>query len=378
MLVACSGRDQPAKEAFWASSGAWLATRDSVTIHLITPDEDLCTTCIHLEKVTELGKSDDPDGFIQPAFYVYRDAKARYWVVQGSEIKLFNSRGEFLRKVGAAGRGPGEWRTPKPATDSAGRIQILDASNGRITRLDEGFKVDAESPMPGLQINSLASIGPSSFVVSAWAVAADIIGQPLHVFENGKISRSFGAPEAGGVQSVFSSRRVVGSDRRGHIVTSKPYSFDVEVWTVQGERVLGASGPSLNQHEVLPGAYDLDRNPPASEVRGISLDSVGRLWVVTSRVKPDWKSKYEERVYPGGYKSLVLKPGYTVQDSRFTRVEVVDMAAGKIIAQLDVPQVLFGFVSPDAVWENPLPDADEQAITIWRLKAVDAASPKTR
>ena len=73
-------------------------------------------------------------------------------------------------------------------------------------------------------------------------------------------------------------------------------------------------------------------------------------------------------MYPNGSKTLAPKAGGSPRDYRFSRIEVIDMAAGKIIAQVDVPQVLNGFVGSDEVWENPLPDADLPVITIWRIQ----------
>lgn len=357
------------------AGAAWLETRNSVSVRQVTLDPSACNACIGLEEVAELGKSDNPDGFVNFAFRVYRDAKSRYWVVQGSEIKLFDSRGEYLRKVGAAGSGPGEWRSPWFATDSDGRITIADASTGRVTELDGGFKVVAETPLPGLQINSIAPTGPNSFVVNAWAVAADMVGQPIHIFENGQIVRSFGAPKSG-VLTDFTGQRLVSGDGRGHVVVSKPYSLDLEVWTDQGERVVGISGPPLNSHEVLPGRYDFDRNPLASEVRGVRLDSLGRLWVLTWRVKDDWKTKYEERVYPNGMKTLALKAGFKPKDSRFSRIEVIDVATGRIIAHVDRPELFAGFVGSVWLWENRMGD-ETPTVAIWRMQPL-GVSPEPR
>jgi hypothetical protein len=366
-IAGCARSDSAVKSRPGAPDAAWLESRDSTAVRQLTLGASVCKTCIRLEKATELGKGDDPDGFIQHAFRIHRDAKGRYWLVQGSEIKLFDARGKFLRMVGSAGSGPGEWRSPWPATDSDGHIQIADPSNGRVTQLDGNFKVAAETPMPGLDINSIAPAGPNSFVINGWAVASDMIGEPIHVFENGRRVRSFGAGRPG-VLNHFTGRRLVSGDGRGHVFLSKPYSFEIEAWTEKGERIIGASGPPLNRHEVLPAGYDFDRNPLPSEVRGIRLDSLGRLWVLTWHVKDDWKTKWEERVYPNGSKTLAPKAGGSPRDYRFSRIEVIDMAAGKIIAQVDVPQVLSGFVGSDEVWENPLPDADLPVITIWRIQ----------
>jgi hypothetical protein len=293
--------------------------------------------------------------------------KGRYWLLQGSEIQLFDARGRFLRTVGSVGSGPGEWRSPWIATDSDGRVQIADASTGRVTKLDDKLHVAGETPMPGLEINSIASTGPNSFAINAWAVGPQVIGNPIHLFEDGRIVRSFGAGGSA-VLDHFTARRLVSGDRRGHIVVVKPYSFEIEVWTDKGERITGASGPPLNQHEVLPASYDFDRNPLPNEVRGIRLDSLGRVWLLTWHVKKDWKARWEERVSANGRKTIVPRQGGSPRDYRFSRIEVIDLAQGQIIARVDVPQILSGFVGIDELWENPLPDADLPTITIWRIQ----------
>jgi hypothetical protein len=371
LLGACSQNDEKGpssllQQASNQRSAAWLNTRDSIAVRKVTIDDSVCTSCLRLDKVAELGRADDPNGYVQHAFRLYRDSRARYWLVQGSVIKLFDHAGTFMRTVGSPGSGPGEWRSPWPATDMNGRVQVIDASNGRVTRLDGDFGVTTETPIPALEINAVAPIGPEAFVVNAWAVAADMIGQPMHVFDGGRMVRSFGTGEDA-VQTRFTSRRVIDGDGRGHVVLSKPYSLEIEAWTDKGERILGATGPALNDHAVLPAAYDFDRNPLPNEVRGIRLDSIGRLWILTWRVKANWKDRWEERVYPNGSKGIVPKSDGSPQDYRFSRIEVLDLTVGKVIAQADFPQILSGFVGRDEVWENPLPDDEQPMITVWRL-----------
>lgn len=366
-VLGCRNAENSAGDPKTAGRNDWLEARDSSTVLQLSLDGSVCRTCIRIDRVADLGKGDGPDAFVQYSFRVYRDADARYWVGQGSEIKLFDSAGRYLRKVGAPGSGPGEWRSPWFATDAAGKIRIVDASNARITELDSRFRVDKESPLPGLQINSIAPNGPNSFVTNAWAVASDMIGEPIHVFRDGKIVKSFGGSRVG-VLDDLTSQRLVSADGRGHVFLAKPFAYEIEAWTETGERIIGASGPALNRQPVKRGAYDFDRNPLPSEIRGIRSDSLGRLWVLTSHVKEDWRTKFEQRVFPGGQKTLAPKPGTSARAYRFSRIEVIDMATARIIAQLDVPQVLVGFAGPDELWENTTADDDTPVIAIWRVR----------
>jgi hypothetical protein len=369
----CTNSDTAARELI-KPPVAWLELRESTAVRQLTLDHSVCRACIRLEEVAVLGRTSDPDAAVNYAFRVYRDSKARYWVGQGSEIKLFDSTGKYLRNVGSAGSGPGEWRSPWFATDSAGHIEIVDASNGRATKLDGGFKVERETPMPGLQINSIAPSGPSEFVVNAWAVASDMVGEPIHLFDDGKAIRSFGGRTAG-VLNDLTAQRVLTGDGRGHVFSAKPYAYEIEAWTTAGERITGVSGPPLNQHKVLPGHYDFDRNPLASQIRGIRPDGFGRLWVVTRHIKPDWKTKFDEVRTPDGGKMISPKAGVRGPDYQFSRIELVDMAAGKIVAQLDVPQSLVGFAGASELWENTRTGDDTPFIRIWRLTSLGIEPP---
>lgn len=65
------------------------------------------------------------------------DQWGRIYVLQGPEVRVFNTDGEYVRTVGRSGGGPGEFKGPIGIDiDSMGRLWVTDAMNLRYTVFD--------------------------------------------------------------------------------------------------------------------------------------------------------------------------------------------------------------------------------------------------
>lgn len=103
----------------------------------------LCTDS-RLNKVyiifgSELRPLDDSLVLEQPTGIAWCDVTGEIWLVETAahRITLLNSEGEFLRRIGARGSGPGEFNFPTFIwIDAAGKVYIVDSMNFRVQVLD--------------------------------------------------------------------------------------------------------------------------------------------------------------------------------------------------------------------------------------------------
>jgi hypothetical protein len=265
-----------------------------------------------------------------------------------------------------------EFSLPLPVyTDGRGNVHVLDPLNVRETIISPALRYVAERPLPADgEVKHVAPLPRSHrYVVNMWVPSAERIGMPLHVVDSSRILSSFGADSSSGKsQNEFTSLRLLATDDAGRIVSAKRFDYDVDVWTGSGKHILGFSGPTLNAQEVRWGFYNLDDNPLPNEIKDISIDESDRLWVLSWHVKPDWKRQFVRHVYPNGMVGLQLKRGRELDSVYSSRIEVIDLHRGALVARFDQEGLLTGFVGRRLVFQNlSLPDGTPR-IAIWRIR----------
>ncbi len=364
------------------ADSAWQEWARSADIHgrrLIRDDEKLCTVCAHLEELAVLGDTEG-EGFIQPSRIVTRDSLGRYWVGQSESLKVYDTSGRFLREVGRAGEGPLEFgRVAFAHAGSDGRVHVLDPRNRRESVIDENFALMEEQRIP----NRFASLYNAAalnqdYIVNAWISSADMIGLPLHIIRGEEIVRSFGLSDATGPLDAFRSLRLVAARPDGVIAAAKRFDYSVEIWDTRGNRLVEFQHETdLNEVEVKQAPYNLTDHPKPHEVMAVRFVD-DRLWILFRMMRDDWKRQYELRRLPGGQTGIRRRPDSWLDSIYQSRIDVLDMQSGTVVARVDLPGLFEAFVEDGLLLEQrELPNAEIQ-LAVWRIAIdVESAWPRT-
>lgn len=359
LILACATSD--------SESFDWNEVRDSTAVQPLVESRSFCRDCIGLERVLILGDTVGP-GYVEWTTGVTRDRLGNYWVGQRGSVKVFDSAGRFVRDVGRPGKGPMEFGRPTPIyTDGDGRIHILDPTNFRETIVGPDLVLYAEKGLPGFVQFAAPLPGGDRYAVNMWLPTVDRIGLPLHVIEGRDVLYSFGVAADRDTRPLdeFTARRVLATDRSGHIFSAPYYDYLIEAWTPRGRRITGFEGPLLNEKDPLPAAFS-DENPPPNTMLAIHADRAQRLWVVRWHRRPDWRDNVVEQVFPGG--EIVLSPKGNDQSSVFqTQIDVIDLNEALILASSTRQELLERFVDDGLVLETQYLENGTPQLVVWKI-----------
>lgn len=350
-----------------ASSRPWHDVRDSVATYVLEDSPSLCSDCIRLERLVTLGDTAGP-GYVEVTKAATMDSLGRLWIGQEEFIKVFSPDGRYLRQVGRKGKGPTEFQLAWPVyTDGAGRVHIIDPGNSTESVFDSDFVLLREQRLQPFDFRNPVSLGDdSTLAVSGWLTSVDGLGQPVHVLRGGGVVHSFGNVDSLKATNPFMMERLLAADDEGHVFTATRFEYNIVAWTESGRRVVGYSGPKLNEGPVRWAPYDAEDNPIPNELVSLRVKG-GRLWVVSWRVQKDWRDKVEERVYPNGLVGLRNKPGITYDSLLSTRIEVIDLKKRRIVARIDRPELFTGFIGDGVLFQSLESDDGTPFVAVWSV-----------
>jgi hypothetical protein len=324
--------------------------------------------------VTRLGESAGDGVLADLILSVTRLADGRFVVYDWNDapvLKLFDAGGAFLRTVGRAGQGPGEYGRPSLQflRQSDGRLVVLDPQLGRTTVLHpHGFGVVSIASLP--PFFSIADVVPNregTWFLAAISFAESARGQPLHVVRAADVLESFGAdPPLGPDWDSGVYTRVIAPARAGALWAARRHSYTIEKWDTTGTRlhVIERSVPWFPPIEKPVRVPDHPGHAPTPHIAGIAEDHDGRLWVavnvpeahgaelVEPHVRPDGLTRYHA---PGGPFSLFC-----------ARIEVLDATTGALIADGEAPAAIQSLLG-DGFAATPFLVDGEPRVQIWKL-----------
>lgn len=328
-----------------------------------------CPDCVRLSETVVLGDTVG-DGYVVHTDYVVRDSLGNYWLGQYKDmIKVFDAKGRYLRRVGRAGGGPGEFSIPMPMyTDETGRVHVLDPSLARETIFRRDFEVDTVRPFPAGMMRAMPLRGGRYVANAPHLRTADGIGLPLHVTSGPDVVRSFGRSGIG-IVSPFSLVRIIATDARRRIFSAWPFDYLVEVWADDGRRLSAFQGPTLSEIAPRPGAWS-DDHPPVTRVIAMRPDGQGRLWVVIWRARKDWRANMREVPMAGG--RTILQPNDGLLSNMYeSRLDVLDLTRGIVLARWTGRPFFGAFADGETLVEfRALPDGTPQ-LALWRYELQD-------
>ena len=264
----------------------------SVPARPLVDAEDLCSGCITTTRVALLGQ-DAGDGLLTHEIdVVVLDDQNRYWVLLRDGVRLFDSHGAIVGRVGQWGEATGDFRDATTAfVDTDGRVHIFDAGNLRETIFSAHLEVLLARSTPGAVIRALP-LGADSYYVANMIVRTPAhIGIPMYVVDGTRSSivAAFAEPHsAEGMTPVMTFVRLA-TDGQGRIYTARDRNA-IDVWSSSGRRLdhLSRAGAPAGAASGAPVGHELP-HPPSEILMAMHVDSGQRLWLSTWVPREDWR-----------------------------------------------------------------------------------------
>ena len=340
--------------------------QDSTATVEIFESSAMCADCITVDRVVALGDTAGP-GYITWSRYAAVDDAGNYWVGQQQEgvIKVWDAEGRFLRQVGRRGDGPMEFHRPAPVrTDSEGRVHIVDLDIGRETIVNADFSYHSDRLLdPGGSHLAVPLGDDGRYLLNRARMTTQRVAMPLHIVDGPNVLHSF--DRMAGLDAPGFSPRILAVDRQKRIYSAHADYFLIQVWSDSGRRILGLSGPVLNEREPSREPWSPD-NPPRNRIFAMQVDDQQRLWVISSARKDDWQDRMDYRVMPNGRVAYVaidddMKAIYEM------RIDLIDLANGSLIATRRHDALFEAFIGNGLVIETVENERDFPEMVVWRL-----------
>jgi hypothetical protein len=325
-----------------------------------------------------LGKADGP-GLIAASDVMARDHRSGLFYIsqhfdQGV-ISVFDSLGAFVRAIGRAGRGPGEFLQIMDLAVADGGLFAFDSRNRRMTVLTQRDSVAATVPLMGSArpAGNVVFPGAGRVVMASHVQTPELSGHALHVFDwNGRRLASFDTTSGSSLlpqQLEVLSRRVTSDG--ANIWSAHVANYLVQKWSTDGrllqnfQRPVRWFAPWKQRPAISPAGGRV------TEIMDIRFDQErDLLWVLVQVPgdEPDWAEGLISERGEGGR----MYYGPSVLDKVYDSViEAVRVNAGEVVVSLRVEQALRRFLSGDRVASHVAADSDGiEYIDIWRIVGI--------
>lgn len=273
---------------------------------------------------------------------VARDSQGNYIMapVQGDGlIAVFGPDGRYLSSYGRIGGGTGEFATDIPLLIEVGDgdvLYVIDPLNLHTLAPRAESSLDQER-MPVAALGEVVVL-ESGIAVEATVRTEDGMTTIQLLRDDGTIVQSIGPTESGGEPGAESGvRRALGRSNDGKDVWSAPVGrLRITRYGPDGEaraRIERTSGLFQSSSGRRPGAPFLAPVRPA--VSGIVHDGDGLLWVAIARAPRTFSPLPGFADTPDPGVEVLIPSGVDLNRFLHTTVEVLDPAAGVVIARRD-------------------------------------------
>jgi hypothetical protein len=354
--TAC-GSDQPA--ASWREAGS-PRLEIAVSEHRTT-----CGGCLQLRERVRIAPSGGP-GVVDESHYVARDSSGHVIVVRSSGHQVYDRNGAFLQIIGRAGSGPLEFALAGPmAIDAVGNIHFFDPALNRETVVDRNFRLLRETTLAlGVVYDAVAVGDGRTRFVNSVSMDPVKIGHTVHRIDGDSVVASFGEPNDSAYSPAsVALQRQLAMHPSGHLVSVRRFEYVIEVFSPGGERRLLAR---------RKGVWPQTAGDPAPVARGTTLngyvqdvevDSLGHVWVLSMEPRSDWERYAKDAVLPNGMK--VLMPTPDAPPWWRSRLEVLDLDTGRVLASRVFEQQLWGFLGASQLYGYEYTSQGEPQLVIY-------------
>jgi hypothetical protein len=331
--------------------------------------EDIeCRTCtIQAFKQVELG-GEEGEGYVDitariavtPDRIIVVNLTARH------ELRVFTRDGTFVETVGTAGGGPTDFRSISDLRYDSRRalLYVLDAGNSRIAVLDRQLRIIRLVPLPGRPIErGLLPLEDGGFLFNGVVATAERAGFPLHVVDSaGSIVTSFGTDIAAlrPDQAFEQIQRIAHSSLGFWAAGYTRYRIDRYDFTGRHLQTL-VREPRWYREWSSP-VSGRGRGEPMTNILDVQEDEQGRLWVISRKADPNWRSSISRTT--GVHGASLGVDSYTGYFN--TVIDVIDPATASLIATAEWEGYVVRFVGPNtvAICDD---STGEPRISVWVL-----------
>jgi 6-bladed beta-propeller protein len=329
---------------------AWLVSpghspppSDTVTVM----DKVACQTCvITVTKVADIDRRGELE--IDPITLTFAmiagNRLAFTGIGQTNNVAIFDRRGAFERYLGRLGSGPGEFQSARQVvTGSADSIFVLDRATRRISVFSAELKYQRGISTDALAPYRVVALPHGGFVVAGRSSTREAAGWPLHFLANeGGISRPFGDPLAAfrpGLETDL--MRQVALAEAGSVWVSKINRYELELRRLDGTLEMAVFREA---DWFLP--WETNYLPvearPHPTVQALQVDARGRIWVFISVASTRFRVlRKPPALLDDPRRERPLPPLLDIFANYDTMIEVIDPAAGAVVARRRVPGLLY-------------------------------------
>jgi|GEM_PF-4414915 len=271
-----------------------------------------CHDCIRLDSVVALGSS-SPPGLIR-----HDETRIQYvpglaggafaiWVRGTPGVDLFDTSGRFLREIAPAGEGPGESEALAAVRAQGSELVTWDDRQSRLTVFDLDSGDTTDHPVPMVGVTDLELLPDDRVALAAAFNSRAAAGFPLHIVA---LRNSSEITHTGAARSTWSSaepwnRRIhtaVGPE--GEVWIAKPARLEFDKWSDESGLTRATAGyPEWFPPVTQPGDPG---DPPLTRIHDFSVDSQGRIWVLSKTADSRWRDGLGE--HEEGGSSVIEDP----------------------------------------------------------------------
>lgn len=343
--------------------GALLARPEAAVAqsHIVVRGTSGCRGCeIVVTRGVTLGSSDGAGIIEHIETRAARDARGRFILKANypSTLSVYAPNGRFLRSLGRAGGGPGEFRGIGSVSLLPGdSLVVFDWESSRYSIFSPQHEYLLSGPLPLTPELSSLALPSGKFVFNHTLFSPNEIGQPLHLVNRAGVrERSFGSQTGVYRPDVpFLMSRAIAASKSGLVWSALRTEYRIDLVnpeTGSVERTIRREVPWFPpgmRPEPRGGTPSLE---PAPFIFDVREDEAGRLWVLIAIADPDWRSAIQAPAAGDRHGSVTDEQRY-----RDTFIEVLDPASGRLLASKRLPQHIKQFVDDNLIG-TVLEDAD--------------------
>jgi hypothetical protein len=252
-------------------------------------------------------------------------------------------------------------------SDSTGSVHVFDPRLGRETVIGPDFKHRSDRTMP-VMFDGIAAVPGDAhrYVIAKWATQSGGKVLPLHVVSDSAIECSFGLrPQSGEIETVRGlSGRVINVGPSKHVFSSQTDSYEIEAWTLEGNRAAGFRLPNLNTAPSGRGGLVTAENPLRNTVSDVAAYDSRYLWVITWHRRPNWRDFMVERSSRDLGTYLEPKDGILAAAYR-SRIDLLDLNTSSVVASTWQEGMLLRFIEPRLVLKLDHNDAGAPILRVF-------------